>query len=302
MHRMKITAGIGGINHYEKLVNAGADECFAGFVPLDWLEKYANITPLNRREVIMQDMQFSSMGEMRRLAAMIKDCGVPVALTFNSPVYRPDQYPIILNMLDALGETGFRDVIIADLGLLIRLKEKNYPGRIHLSGEAGLFNAEAMQLFSGMNITRWIFPRKISPSEMTECIKKLPGYEYEAFALNELCHYSGAHCMSLHCDEMSHACCIPYLPVGPDCENAPENDRDYPADAFGASGCGLCALKDMFISGITHLKIVGRGANIENMVRDVRIMRIACEMLLRGETDLLSLLPGRICSEMCYYR
>lgn len=301
MHRMKITAGIGGITHYKKIVEAGADECFAGFVPLDWLEKYTNITPLNRREVILQDMQLSTMTEMRRLAAMVRDCGVPVALTFNSPVYRPDQYPIILNMLDMLGEAGFRDVIIADPGLLFHLKSANYPGRIHLSGEAGLFNMEAMQLFSGMNIARWIFPRKVAPSEMGECIKQLPGCEYEAFALNELCQYSGAHCMSLHCDEMSHACCIPYLPVGPDCENAPEVVQNYPPDSFGAGGCALCALPAMQSAGITHLKIVGRGANIENMARDVRIMRIASEMLKRDETNLLTLLPGKKCSGMCYY-
>ncbi len=301
MPRMKITAGIGGIMHYGKLMQAGADECFAGFVPLDWLEKYTNIAPLNRREVIMQDMQLSTMTEMRRLAAMVRDHGVPVALTFNSPVYRPDQYPFLLNMLDALGETGFHDIIIADPGLLLHLKAGNYPGRIHLSGEAGLFNAEAMRLFSGMNIARWIFPRKIAPQEMAECIKTLPGCEYEAFALNELCHYSGAHCMSLHCDEMSHACCIPYLPAGPDCEKAPEIAEDYPSDAFGAGGCGLCALPEMQAAGITHLKIVGRGANIEQMARDVRIMRSACEMLAQGKTDLRSLLPGDKCSGMCYY-
>ncbi|MBQ3574484.1 MAG: U32 family peptidase [Clostridia bacterium] len=298
---MKITAGIGGIRHYRAMAESGADECFMGYVPMDWLEKYANITPLNRREVIMQDMQAGSMAEMRLLAAMVRDTGVPVALTFNSPAYRPDQYPFILNMLDALGEIGFADIIIADPALLLRLNAAHYPGHIHLSGEAGVFNAEAMQLFGKMNIARWIFPRKISPEEMAECISLNPGCEYEAFALNELCHYSGAYCMSLHCDEMSHACCIPYLPTGKDCESAPETDDNYPPDGFGAGGCALCALGKLQDAGITHLKIVGRGANTENMLRDVRIMRAACEMFSRGETDLHSLLPDGRCSGLCYY-
>ena len=301
MPLMKITAGIGSLQHYADMVHAGADECFAGFIPLDWLEKYANITPLNRRDVILQDMQLSTMAEMRRLAAMIKDNGVSVALTFNSPVYRPDQYPIILNMLDELGEAGFCDVIIADPALLMRLHAADYTGRIHISGEAGLFNAESMRLFSKMNVARWIFPRKITPGEMAECIKALPGHEYEAFALNELCHYSGAYCMSLHCDEMGHACHIPYLPAGKDCESAPEPSEEYPADGFGAGGCALCKLKNIQDAGVTHLKIVGRGANAQHMLRDVRIMRSACEMLARGETDLRSLLPDGRCSGVCYY-
>jgi len=230
-----------------------------------------------------------------------RDNGVPVSLTFNSPVYRPEQYPFILNMLDNLGEIGFCDVIIADPALLLHLRAASYPGRIHLSGETGLFNLESMRLFEKMNVSRWIFPRKTTPDDMAECIKALPECEYEAFALNELCHYSGAYCMSLHCDEMSHACCIPYLPVGPDCEWAPENVKEYPPDGFGAGGCALCRLPELQKAGITHLKIVGRGANMENMSRDVRIMRKACEMISRGDTDLRSLLPDSRCSEVCYY-
>ena len=34
--------------------------------------------------------------------------------------------------------------------------------------------------------------------------------EYEAFALNELCHFTGAFCSSLHCDELAPACRLPY--------------------------------------------------------------------------------------------
>lgn len=301
MQRMKITAGIGKIEHYEALVKAGADECFIGYVPIDWLEKYANFTALNRREVLLQNIQPCSMYEMRYLADMVREYGAPVALTFNSPVYHPEQYDILLNMLDALGEIGFRDVIVADPALLLHLKSANYPGRIHLSGETGVFNLEAMRLFEKMNIARWIFPRKFSLNDMAECIHAMPNCEYEAFALNELCHYSGAFCMSLHCDELCHACCIPYFPVGDECENAPQIEDNYPSDGFGAGGCGLCALKAMQLAGVTHIKIVGRGAHIDLMQRDVRIMRSACEMLANGVDDLLSLLPDDRCSGNCYY-
>lgn len=34
--------------------------------------------------------------------------------------------------------------------------------------------------------------------------------EFEAFALNELCQFSGAFCNSLHCDEMGYLCRVPY--------------------------------------------------------------------------------------------
>ena len=40
MQNMKITAGLGRLENFSRLVKAGADELFAGFVPLAWLEKY----------------------------------------------------------------------------------------------------------------------------------------------------------------------------------------------------------------------------------------------------------------------
>lgn len=36
------------------------------------------------------------------------------------------------------------------------------------------------------------------------------GEEFEAFVLNELCHFTGAFCNSLHCDEMGYLCRVPY--------------------------------------------------------------------------------------------
>lgn len=299
MPRMQITAGLGCIEDYIRLVKAGADECFAGFVPLDWLEKYLNLTPLNRREVLMHNLQFGSFAEMQQLASMVDEHGVPVSLTFNSISYLPEQYPRIGEMLDKLSHLGFRDWILADPALLLYLKNQKIKGRIHLSGEAGCFNPDAVRFFNRFGVDRWIFPRKMLPEEMAACIAAAPGVEYEAFALNERCHYSGAYCSSLHCDELDHICHIPYLPTGPDirCSNA----NNYPPDGFGAGGCALCALPRLQAAGITHLKIVGRGAHIRNMERDIRLLRRALEFENAAPDVLRREILGKSCSFNCYY-
>ena len=46
---MKITAGLGSIDEYERFAQAGADEFFCGYVPFSWAEKYGTVMPLNRR-------------------------------------------------------------------------------------------------------------------------------------------------------------------------------------------------------------------------------------------------------------
>lgn len=296
---MKITAGLGRLEDYSRLARAGADEMFAGFVPLSWLEKYGNITPLNRRESLMFPMQFSTMGEMRLLAAEIQDHGVPVCLAFNSTAYLPEQYPIIAALLNDLSALGFQDWILADPALMLHLKAQGLKGRIHLSGEAACFNPDAMAFFRGLGAQRFIFPRKISPEEMAVCIAAAPDCEYEAFILNEKCHYSGAFCNSLHCDELEHICLVPYRAAGPDCpKQAPAFEE---GGGLGASGCGICALPRLKAAGVTHLKVVGRGAQIEAMERDVRMLRRALECIDLPEAEIRRAIFGGSCSGNCYY-
>lgn len=236
---------------------------------------------------------------MRLLAGQIQEHGVPVSLTFNSIAYLPEQYPIIADMLHTLYELGFQDWILADPALILYLKRQGIRGRVHLSGEAGCFNPDAMRFFSRLGIHRWIFPRKMLPEEMAACITAVPNAEYEAFALNERCHYSGAFCSSLHCDELDHLCHVPFTAYGPDVHTSPT--QPYPSDAFGAGGCALCALPRLSSAGITHLKIVGRGAHPEQIARDIRLMRRALEMEHASPSELRREILGGHCSRSCYY-
>lgn len=300
MGQMKITAGLSTLEAYMRLARAGADELFAGFVPFDWLEKYANLIPLNRREVLLHNIQFDTLDEMRILREQIEKCGVPVSLTFNSICYLPEQYPMIADMLLQLSDLGFRDWILADPGLVLYLKNQDINGHIHLSGEAGCFNPDAFRLFSRMGIHRYIFPRKMLPEDMAACIAAVPGAEYEAFALNERCHYSGAFCSSLHCDELDHICHIPWQANGPDCRII-ENESAYPADSFGASGCALCALPRLKRAGVTHLKVVGRGGHAQCIERDISLLRRALDLGDVPPEKLRREIIGRECSKNCYY-
>ena len=92
---MKITAGLGSVDDYPMYVEAGADECFCGYVPFAWAEKYGVLNPLNRREVRAYNVQIGSYEELKILGNMRKYYQVPVAITFNSLSYTPQQYPVL---------------------------------------------------------------------------------------------------------------------------------------------------------------------------------------------------------------
>lgn len=163
-------------------------------------------------------------------------------------------------------------------------------------------------------------------------IRKYPDFEYEAFLLNEKCHYTGAYCNSLHCDELCHACRIPYRLAGmcdeeewsSEAESGSVEDcvgsidiTDYGSDSpefggtedlgmVGSGGCGLCKLWQYKRIGITHLKLVSRGNDTESTLKDIRAIRRALEILdsSGSEDAYIQAMKKEIfpngCSGVCY--
>ena len=325
---MKIVAGLGSIDEYETFVKAGADEFFCGYVPFSWAEKYGVIHPLNRREVLFYNVQIGSMSELQILKKMVDYYGKPVELTFNSIYYTGEQYPVIAEIITQCMAAGFENFIIADPALMLYLRQQKINCGIHLSGETAEVNRGMLEQMLPFGICRVIFHRKNSLEDMQSCIKEAGfPHEYEAFILNELCHFSGAFCNSLHCDELTHLCRVPYelgnLHKKEETDAAQkdvaETDRiqgkegkglplDEDGYLTGSTGCGFCALYRMKQVGITHLKLVGRGNYTDFMEKDIRQLRKALDILEKSDNELqyqremkASLFPDG-CSQNCYYR
>ena len=325
---MKIVAGLGSIDEYETFVKAGADEFFCGYVPFSWAEKYGVIHPLNRREVLFYNVQIGSMSELQILKKMVDYYGKPVELTFNSIYHTGEQYPVIAEIITQCMAAGFENLIIADPALMLYLRHQKINCGIHLSGETAEVNRGMLEQMLPFGIRRVIFHRKNSLEDMQSCIKEAGfPHEYEAFILNELCHFSGAFCNSLHCDELTHLCRVPYelgnLHKKEETDAAQkdvaETDRiqgkegkglplDEDGYLTGSTGCGLCALYRMKQVGITHLKLVGRGNYTDFMEKDIRQLRRALDILENSDSEAqyqkkmkASLFPDG-CSQNCYYR
>ena len=325
---MKIVAGLGSIDEYETFVKAGADEFFCGYVPFSWAEKYGVIHPLNRREVLFYNVQIGSMSELQILKKMVDYYGKPVTLTLNSLYYTWEQYPVIAEIITQCMAAGFENFIIADPALMLYLRQQKINCGIHLSGETAEVNRGMLEQMLPFGIRRVIFHRKNSLEDMQSCIKEADfPHEYEAFILNELCHFSGAFCNSLHCDELTHLCRVPYelgnLHKKEETDAAQkdvaETDRiqgkegkglplDEDGYLTGSTGCGLCALYRMKQVGITHLKLVGRGNYTDFMEKDIRQLRKVLDILENSDSEAqyqkkmkASLFPDG-CSRNCYYR
>lgn len=316
---MKIVAGLGSIDEYIPYVRAGADELFCGYVPESWQLHSGPMMPLNRREVVYYNVQIGSLSELKILRDMILHYGVPVTITLNSLYYLPEQYPVLAELILKLCELGFSSFIIADPALFIYLKNQGISGcRLHVSGETAEVNHQMIEEIRSLNASRIIFHRKVTTNDMASCIQYQNALhpdaplEYEAFVLNEMCHFTGAFCNSLHCDELAHMCHVPCRPGG--CSErldwaVPqlpiETDGGY---LPGRTGCGLCALWALRRAGITHLKLVSRGNYEKDTMRDILTLRCALDILEQAETEeeykkvmRTRIFGDRKCSGRCYY-
>ena len=341
---MKITSGLGSIDDYPRYVRAGADELFCGYVPFSWSEKYGTVLPLNRREVLNYNVQIGSFSELEILANMVQKYQKPVHLTFNSLYYRPEQYEEIARIIQQCRSIGFESYILADPALLVYLRKEKIDCEVHLSGDLGTVNSAMTEVFAKEYPKRIIFQRKNTISEMCAVIRHITAQkeaarkewtyptEFEAFALNELCQFSGAFCNSLHCDEMGYLCRVPYWkkPMSFSESKLEKQEKNRPGENIsisewdsaseltnpvsedgylgGATGCGLCTLKRLSDAGITHLKLVGRENYTDFMERDIRNLRRTLEILEDSSTEeeyiraMKAELFPKGCSHMCYAR
>lgn len=335
---MKLVVGMGTIDDYPALVEAGADEVFCGYISAQWGMRYGDQAPMNRREVLYPNVQIGSESELAILARMQEAFKVPVTLTLNAPYYMEDMLLFLQEYAQRCSDMGFQDFIIADENLIhlydCRQHISNKKKLIHLSGEYGELNRLVLdELNQYAQIKRIIFPRQTTIEEMKRLIPYSNASTFEAFFLNEKCHYTGAYCNSIHSDFFCHMCQVPYqlekINHGAESNDATSNDSSCDVtlncsgkvvaldhdqedtivseEASNASGCGYCALWKLRDAGITHLKIVSRGNYVEDTIKDVKRARKALAILEASSTEqeyiqnMKEELFPEGCSKNCYY-
>lgn len=331
---LKIVVGLGCVDDYPSYVEAGADEVFCGYIPHDWAERYDMRKPLNRREVNYYNVQLGAESELMILRDMKKFFKIPAIITINSLSFERIQYEPVRQVVEKCLNYGFDRFIVADIELIKYLRDEfGNRIRIHVSGEYGEMNRGQAALLDAIGTERIIFPRQTSLLEMQSVIAHSNRTasvgrdshnsgisEWEAFVLNEKCHFTGAYCNSLHCDEMCHICKLPYrltrLSGTTDAttgKNAFEEKRMKPSEhetcggIIGETGCGLCALWRLREAGVGYLKLVSRGNGSEDTLRDIRALVRAREILQESgsESEYIQRMKADFfangCSGNCYY-
>jgi len=284
---MKIVVGLPGTadaRYVRRLCEAGAGGFFLGYSPSDWTREFGQEFSPNRR--YRRSSQVSTGRILEELCAAAHGCGRPISIAFNEHLVTPRAWEKGRRLIREARSAGISGVIVADPSVIGIVSEEFPDLAIHVSGDAGLYNAAAGDLFFSLGASRLIFPREIGWKNLLatmSSLKKARGSrEFEVFVMGEPCVYDGARCFTEHGYSLDRDFCVGHSAKilcrsrGRPQYMTPREDefwrqyRNRRPWLFGK--CGLCAIPLLAGAGVTHLKVPGRASDALASVRLIRRM------------------------------
>lgn len=174
---------------------AGATEVYGGVMSKIWQKTYSNVASPNRREWRVSSMY--DFDELQKTVEATHAGGARFFLTLNA-LYTEKQFPQIEEQVRAASEIGVDALIVADIGLLLKLPAMGWKGDIHISTGGTTFNSETAAFYRDLGARRVILPRQNRVAEMTSIAKACPGLEIECFILNRGCKNIDGFCTFQH--------------------------------------------------------------------------------------------------------
>jgi collagenase-like PrtC family protease len=178
------------------LLDAGADAFYCGLITKKWEDTYSTICSSNRREC--GEPNFRSFDQIRKAVTTAHDRGARVYMAANAHYYDEDQYPVVLDELRTAVDVGIDALIIADIGLLLLLRDEGLSVDLHVSTGASVINATSAAFFHDLGASRVILDRHLTVEEIRRIVKGSEGMGVEVFILNGRCRNVEGYCTFQH--------------------------------------------------------------------------------------------------------
>lgn len=328
---MEITSPISHVDEIEPLVAAGAKEFYCGVVPSNWVAQF-NTGAVNRRYF----SNLPSLSELEKAVTIAHGLGAQMFLVLNAQHYGATQLDALVNLGDSFQKMGGDAVIVADLTLIVALREQVPDLGIHVSSVASCRNSAAVGFYRDLGVRRVILPRDVTLDEIEVITRGVPDIEIEVFILNDGCVFEEGVCHTIHLPKkLGGPICIDsyqFEYVSASGKAMPhqaarrllDNDEDYKRwlwyrfgcgfstteDGYPYGPCGLCAIHRLRQAGVASIKIAGREGATERKIKSVEMVHQVLEKARQG-ADAMSVATTAVgirktvthCQSgyMCYY-
>lgn len=309
---MNITCPINKNDDIKKLIKAGAKEFYAGIVDKKWRKRYGLIASGNRR--YFKESNFNDVKELKKFAGIAKRNNARIFFVINSHYYLDEQYKEIIKQIKDALDMGIDSFIVADLGLLLKIKELKSKDnafkkiRICISTGGTTFNSETVKFYKEFGAERIILPRHLRKDEIENIVKKCRklNMEFETFMLYDFCKNVDGFCTSHHGMEdllgLEHLCTQVnlYRLLNRDVKNDLKriiNNRFKCIDIN--MFCGACFLPEFKKIGVTAVKIAGRRFSTDVKEKAVEFVKKAMKLKDKEEIkELYEEYYGK-CPDVC---
>jgi len=272
---MRIICPTNSAEEIEELIQAGASEFYLGYVPKKWGKKYSHVASSNRR--YFPESSFNSMKEIEEAVTIARKYDVPVNLAINGSYYTQSQYGELLSQIKKAVQIGISAVIVADIPLMLKIKEKFPKMGLIASTCTSSFNSASVQFYESLGVKRVILPRHLTLEEIKSIRSKVK-VELEVLGLFDWCIYDDGMCTFHHGMEkilgVNHGCLLVHeykLAHGTDAEKRMVNQRikNIQWDHF----CAACLLKEFEEMGINCFKIAGRRLPTDSKIQALTFIK-----------------------------
>jgi collagenase-like PrtC family protease len=291
---MEINSPISHVDEIAPLVAAGARELYCGVVPSNWVAQF-NTGAVNRRYFA----NFPGLSEVAKGVEAAHALGAKLFMVLNAQHYGDAQLDALVELGASFQRMGGDAVIVADMTLILALRERVPALAVHVSSVASCRNSAAVALYRDLGVRRVILPRDVTLDEIETIARRAPDVEIEAFVLNDGCVFEEGVCHTIHLPKkLGGPICIDsyqFETVNAAGEPMPhraarrllENDEDYKRwlwyrfgcgfsttdNGFPYGPCGLCAIHRLQQSGVASIKIAGREGATGRKVKSVEMVR-----------------------------
>ncbi len=275
---MKIACPITNAEEVEELAKAGAGEFYLGYVSPKWERKYSYLASPNRR--YFKESSFRNMSEVAAVVKKANKFGIPVYLAVNGPFYIKKQYPLLLKDIGDAVKAGVHSIIIADLPLMLLVKQKFPLIKITVSTVACSLNSASLEFYKKLGAGRIILPRHLTFEEIKK-IRKNTDLELETFMLFDWCKNLDGLCTFHHgmekCLGREHGCVYANQYQLVNSENLPSTKikiiNNRMKNIKFNNFCGACYLTQFEELGINSVKMAGRRFPTSMKVRSLQFLK-----------------------------
>jgi putative protease len=280
---MRLLSPVDKTDEVEQLIQAGADELFCGLLTPEWHNRYV-AGSISRRPG--GGANFTTFDELHSCVNTAHSHNIPVFLTLNEHYYIPQQYPFILDYIEKVIGIGIDALMVADLALLLTLKQMKVNTKLFISTGGNTFNSETAKFYQDLGASRIVLPRHLTLKEMNDISINVSGIELEAFILNSRCPNIDGFCTFQHglADQSikplyENACMLPYDISVAVSDHIEEEQISWKRQHIWQTvhvddhPCGACALFELDRMNITSVKIVGRGNLTSRKIADIIFIR-----------------------------